>query len=365
MANLCFVNTTKFWGGGEKWHFETADYLSSQGHRVFFIANPGGALHHRLEKTDLFEFKLKLTNASFLNLFKVVKLVSFFKANRIQTVIFNGSREVKIGAVSAWLAGVKAIVYRRGVASPVRNSLLNRFLYKVLITHFLANSNATVQSLFSKIGFPSDGATVRVIHNGIDHRPLSTINRKYCKDTFNPIVIGNAGRLEMQKGHEYLVKMACVLRKKNVPFQIRIAGEGPFRKRLEQLIEENGLQNRVRLDGFVSDIKGFLEQLDIFVFPSESEGFGYAIAEAMAAGLPVVAFDTGSIPEVVASNKTGYLVPPGNVHALADKTLSLAQNPELRREMGAQGRLHVQTNFDKRQQLSKIESYLCSEVLET
>lgn len=382
MTRICFFNTVRFWGGGEKWHYEIAEYLSSRGHQVYFIAHPGGELHQRLSGTGITQFPLTLTNASFLNLYKIAKLITFFKANRIETVVFNGSSEVKIGAPAARMAGVRAIVYRRGVPVPVKNRLVNRILYGRLITHFLTNSRATSLKLFERLGFPSDDGKVRVIYNGVDcsHEAASSEPNPAKPDAGmlgnlkkpngvnaipgdSPIILGSAGRLAHEKGHDFLLDMAGILKEQGIPFQLRIAGEGPLRPSLEARIERMQLTTHVRLLGFVSDMRPFLRQLDIFILPSLWEGFGYAVAEAMAAGLPVVAFKVGSNPEVIEHPRTGFLVPPGNAHALAEKAALLARDPALRVWMGKNGQARVSAHFDRSQQMRKLESYLCREVL--
>ncbi|MFO7715724.1 glycosyltransferase family 4 protein [Desulfosarcina sp.] len=363
MTRICFFNGVSFWGGGEKWHFETGTYLSLRGHRVYFITQPGGELHQRLKGTNINELTMTLTNASFLNLFKIGKLVRFFKTNRIETVVFNGSAEVKTGAPAARMAGVKAIVYRRGIALPVKSTVMNRWLYQRLITHFLTNSRETSQKLFAHLGTPMDSGKVRVVYNGIDYDQFASVSRKVPMPDGQPIVLGSAGRLEKQKGQDYLLQVASILKSRNIAFQMHIAGEGPLRQSLERQIKTCGLDDQVHLLGFVADMRGFFEQLDIFIFPSLWEGFGYAIAEAMAAGLPVVAFDISSNPEVVEQNETGFLVAPGQAQALAEKTAVLAKNPRLRLQMGKKGQARVCARFNRAEQLSKLEAYLCEDVL--
>ncbi|MCF8052615.1 MAG: hypothetical protein K9L59_15340, partial [Desulfobacterales bacterium] len=98
VRRICFVNGTRFWGGGEKWHFDTAVYLAEQGHRVWCAAHPKGALFHRLEATGVKRFPIAMANASFLNPVKMINLALFFRSNRIQTVVFNGSAEMKLAA---------------------------------------------------------------------------------------------------------------------------------------------------------------------------------------------------------------------------------------------------------------------------
>jgi glycosyltransferase involved in cell wall biosynthesis len=330
MTRLCFFNTTRFWGGGEKWHFETADYLASRGHQVFSVVHPGSPLHRRLVDKPIDVLPMAVSNLSFLNALKIRTLARWFRSQQIQTVIFNGSSDVKLGAPAAGLAGVPAVVYRRGLAVPVKNSLLNRWLYGRCITHFLTNSEATARLLFQHLVVPHAAEKTHTIYNGIDLAHFSdsepaASHRIQC----GKIVIGTAGRLETEKGHDRLVAAVSVLNASGLDFELLIAGEGSQRQALANQIAHEGLSGKVRFSGFVTDMPGFMRRIDIFVFPSLWEGFGYAAAEAMAAGRPVVAFDVSCNREVIDHEVSGLLVPPADIEALAGAILRLARGPRL------------------------------------
>jgi glycosyltransferase involved in cell wall biosynthesis len=360
---ICFINTTRFWGGGEKWHFETATYLAQRGHHVFGIVHPGGELHRRLAETPVTPIPMAITNFSLLNPFKFWKLRAVLRRNAIRTVVFNGSAEVKLGAPAARSAGVPAIVYRRGLDLPVKNSVANRILYGRLITHFIANSEATARTLFMNLCVPGAAAKTRIIYNGIDIPRYQNALEQRAARVEETVVIGTAGRLEPQKGHLHLLEMAAHLRQRQINFRLLIAGEGHQRAILEKRIAELGLAERVLLLGFVADMPGFLRKLDIFVFPSLWEGFGYAAAEAMSAGLPVVAYDLSSNREIIDPDHSGFLVPAEDIAALAEKTAQLTERPELRQRMGQKGLARVRAYFDQEEQRRKLEHYLCWEVL--
>lgn len=305
-----------------------------------------------------------VSNLSFLNPLKVQKLMNWFRANKIETVVFNGSSDVKLGAPAAARAGVPARVYRRGLAVPVKNSVLNRWLYGRCVTHFLTNSETTARVFFRHLAIPHAAEKTRTIYNGID------LNRFNPPDPETPggvrghrIVIGTAGRLERQKGHDLLVAAAGRLAASGLDFELLIAGEGSRRQKLVDQIQSAGLAERVRLAGFVADMANFMRRIDIFVLPSLWEGFGFAAAEAMAAGRPVVAFDISSNPEVIAHESSGLLVPAGDFEALAGAVQRLAGDPGMRSRMGRQGRARVAALFDKATQLGKLETFLCEEVL--
>ena len=106
------------------------------------------------------------------------------------------------------------------------------------------------------------------------------------------------------------------------------------------------MESAVRLAGERDDVGELLAAADLFVLSSRSEGLPLSILEAMAAGLPVVASDVGGVPELVVDGETGLLVPPGDPHALAAAIDRLLDDPDLRRRLGAAGRLRVSEQFD-------------------
>jgi glycosyltransferase involved in cell wall biosynthesis len=118
------------------------------------------------------------------------------------------------------------------------------------------------------------------------------------------------------------------------------------RETLQRLIDHLGLRPHVRLVGFQADVPSFLHALDVFAFPSRSEGFGQVAIEAMAAGKPVVASRIPPLTEIIVDGETGLLAEPRNPEAFARAIIRLLTDPDLARRMGAQGQKRVMELFD-------------------
>jgi glycosyltransferase involved in cell wall biosynthesis len=141
-------------------------------------------------------------------------------------------------------------------------------------------------------------------------------------------------------------------------FMSRIVGDGPERPALEAEIRAAGLLQRVELAGERRDVPQLLEDADVFVLSSRSEGAPLSILEAMAAGLPVVASAVGGVPEIVDDGTTGLLVPPGDAGALAAALERLLADPALRSRLGGAGWERVRERFDLAQlRRSHLELY--------
>jgi glycosyltransferase involved in cell wall biosynthesis len=158
-------------------------------------------------------------------------------------------------------------------------------------------------------------------------------------------VIGLVGRLDhWGKGHKELFTAMAQIRERH-PVHALIVGGGRRTDEVRQLATSLGLAGEVHFLGPRRDVPDLLKAMDIFVLPSYSEGVSLALLEAMAAGLPVIATEVGGLPEVVEHEKTGLLIPPRDVEALAGALGRLLADPAWARQLGANARAHVRKHF--------------------
>ena len=359
MKNICFFNCTKFWGGGEKLHLEYAVKFREKGYNVIITAKNNSPLFQKAKDAQFQVHSINIGNLSFLNPFKKKKIRSFYKSYNIDTVFFIIPSDLKAGGIAAKKAGVEKIVYLRGIAVPIKRNFLNIYLLKKVVTHIIANSKETKRTILKNLANDIEPEKIKVIYHGIDIREHSEKStNKIFKKEKNEIIIGNLGRLTEQKGHKYLIDLATILKNTTQNFKIIIAGEGESKDELVKLAEKSGLKESVTFLGFISDIKSFLNEIDIFVLPSIWEGFGFAIVEAMIAEKPVIAFNITSNPEIIIDTETGFLVEFPNVEQFAEKVKLLIHNKELRETLGEKGKLRVIEQFDIDKKIDELENYL-------
>lgn len=131
-------------------------------------------------------------------------------------------------------------------------------------------------------------------------------------------IVGSLGRLVDEKGFDVLIEAFARIADRHPAWSLVLWGEGPRKATLEALRDRLGLTTRVRLPGRTTDAYGELRSANLYVLSSRSEGFPMALCEAMASGLPVVAFDCRTGPrEIIRDGVDGVLVPPGDIDALA------------------------------------------------
>ena len=192
---------------------------------------------------------------------------------------------------------------------------------------------------------------VVVIPNGVNGSIFKSMDRKKLREQYgfsiDAKIVVSVARLVPVKGLDYLIKAVSLLLQTDNKINLLIIGDGSQRAELEELISELKLDNRVRLMGTIphEQIAGFLNQADVFVLPSLSEGLGIAIIEAMACGIPVIGTNVDGIPDIIKDNDNGVLVPPGDAEALAGAIDKLLQNEELRGRLVVRGLEEVEQRF--------------------
>jgi glycosyltransferase involved in cell wall biosynthesis len=194
---------------------------------------------------------------------------------------------------------------------------------------------------------------IRVVRYGLDATgwKLSAEERHDARCALgledDEVAVGVASRLVADKGHAFLIEAVQRAMREAPQLRLIIAGVGPMRVELDELARSLP-EGSVRFLGFLPSVRRFMNACDIFAFPTLplfGEGFGLAALEAMAAARPVVATNTGPLPEIVVDGTTGLLVSPGAVDELARVLTLLGSDRGLRQRLGAQGRERAKTAF--------------------
>jgi len=200
-----------------------------------------------------------------------------------------------------------------------------------------------------------------VIPSGVDvERFRSTpggveAKRALGLDPLRP-VIGTVGRLEERKQHDHLLRAvrAMVAQGSAAP-QVLLVGDGPLRVRLAEEAAHLGLASAVRFAGALTDVRPALAAMDVFVLPSAAEGMSNALLEAMAAGRPVIGTAVGGTSEVIEDERTGILVPAGDVSRLASQIRGLLANPGRGEFLGTAARRAVTQRFGAPAMVERLE----------
>ncbi|MFY8199475.1 MAG: glycosyltransferase [Pirellula staleyi] len=196
----------------------------------------------------------------------------------------------------------------------------------------------------------------RLIHNAIDTEDFrrAASNATDSATATGPIVLGAMGRLSHEKGFDLLVRAIAELNAEGTQCHLRIAGEGPQRNDLMQLIVDLKIDSSIKLLGQVNDVKSFFETSDAFVLSSRREGLPNVLLEAMAMQVPVVATRIAGIPRLIDSGVNGILIEPESVDELKQGIRQLTKNRELCRQLAAAGRQTIEQSFSFQKRMERV-----------
>ncbi len=215
-------------------------------------------------------------------------------------------------------------------------------------------------SVLGELGLDGHGQRLRVVPLGTDPKQFrpgidpSTVRERYGLPDGGAHWLVTVARLERHKGIDTVIEALPAILNRTPNVRYAIANIGPDRERLEKLAHKRGLGDRVRFLGGVSDqdLPAFYNLASVYVGASRRaerlgiEGFGISLVEASACGLPVVAGDSGGIPEAVRDGETGLLVPSEEPAAFADAISRLLADAALARRLGDNGRRAVEGHFN-------------------
>jgi len=201
---------------------------------------------------------------------------------------------------------------------------------------------------------PADWSRLHVVHCGLDDEFLAAPHQPVPGSAPQPVPLAAnrfvcVGRLCKEKAQLILVEAAARLRDAGVDVEIVLAGDGEMRAQVEDAIRRHGVQDRVSITGWIDGarVRREIEAARAVVLPSLTEGIPVALMEAMALGRTVVTTFVGGIPELVRSGENGWIVPCGDVDAVAGALRDCLQSPDDRlAEMAAAGRRRILADFN-------------------
>jgi len=356
------ISSASSLGGGERHLADLAHGLLKRGHDVHLALRPRSPLLDELKELRKGNVAtLSLRNS--LDAKSARDLATLVHKNDIQIVHAHMARDYPLAAYAVRRNPRAKLIVTRHVLFT-----LNR-LHRVTLAHaarVIAVSEAVAQQLRKDNVVPAE--KISVVLNGIDTAKFARAKAEFDREQFleawnfprDSLLVGTVGELSPLKGQEEFIRATAQVLRGFPGAYFVVCGvdhseDGRHQKRLEQLIAEAGLKDRVRLVGWLEDLPKLYSALDVFVSASHTESFGLAIAEAMASGAAVVATRTEGARELITEGNTGLLVSIGDVDALASNILRLLTYADERIRLGQMAQQYAAANFSLERMVDETE----------
>ena len=357
--HVAAVNSTRAWGGAEVWFQAFCVGMAERGHQVTLVCHPNSELRRRLSDNPNVRIEPVAIRAE-LNYFRSLQLARVLRHARPDVLVAHRPKDIKLSAVATWFAGDVPIVHVKQYGEPLKSRFDYRFFWKRRVRAMVAVSNETLKRLRHDAPWLGD-MPVEVIHNAVDverYRPAPQLREKARAELGIPndsLVVSFHGRLAPPKRVDLAVR-AIAMAAEDVPVHGLIIGDGPQGQALRELADE--LDAPISFAGFRDDVPNLLSASDVEITMSEIEGAPLAVLEAMACGLPVIASDTTSHPEVVEGGISGLLVEPGLPDGALKAILALARDKTERATLGEAARTRAVEHFSVQRMIDRYESFL-------
>lgn len=363
---ILYVITKSAWGGAQRYVFDLATRLNRNGFEAIVACGGEGPLADKLRREGITVISvpsLKREPNAWTDIRAVKELVGVFRRERPDIVHLSSSKAGGVGAVAALIyklaARTRLPVIFTAHGWPFKEdrpcwqrtliflaSWLSTLMHERVITITVSDHRSARRFIPDK--------KLSLIFHGIatpDFLPRPASRNFFAGriDGIHPddILIGVTAELTKNKGLNYIIEAGRMMKAKtgDAKFKILIMGGGEDKARLKARINAYDLDAAIFLLDFVPDAGQYLLGLDIFAMSSVKEGLPYAIMEAMAAGLPIVASAVGGLPDLITDQKSGLLVPPKEAPALADAIVRIIQNRAFGARIGENARKRLFDSF--------------------
>ncbi len=357
---------SRSWGGLEMQTLKISQELKKRGHNVFIFCRQDSTLAEEGGKQRIPVAPVFYKGNNYFC--KVYRTVIFLKHERPDVIHTHLSHDLWVIVPAMNMAGCRAKLFltKRMASGVGKKDILHRFLYN-RINRIFAISGYIKTSVLNTC--PVREEKVVVMWNAVSPETYqyNPGDRKSVRKEFNidpeSMVVGFIGRFSPGKGQPEFLRAAKIIKQQYTqPVTFLIIGgasygEAGYENEIREMAKSFMFTDDLIFTGFRKDIPRLLAGMDILAFPSHEESFGNVLLEAMAMKIPVVASNSGGVPDIVLDGETGTLVPPKNAEKLAAGLMELLLNADLRVRYAAAGRERVEKYFNLNFYMDTLERF--------
>jgi glycosyltransferase involved in cell wall biosynthesis len=313
-------------------------------------------------------------SGSFSDISNILRIRKIIKENKYHIVHCHSTKAGFVGRLAAFISNHPNVVYSpHGFMFCDTRIQLRRLLYLYLEKYlgYITNKIIAVSgserdlALQHKI-VPND--KIITLYNSIDpsdyddHIYINRVPEKLLQKN-SEIILGTVGRLYYQKDPLTLIKSFKIINDSFPNTKLVFVGDGPLLDKCQRLINQLGLQDKIKLEGFQKNSKEYYKIFDIFILSSHYEGLPYALLEAMIMGIPSVGTDVVGIKDLIINGETGYLVQEEDHIGLAKAVIDLLNNPKTLSVFSENSRRMTQSNYNFNDGIKEYEEFYNSQCL--
>jgi glycosyltransferase involved in cell wall biosynthesis len=303
-------------------------------------------------------------NIKYIDIFAAIKTAKIINNYKIDIIVAGKTELLSLVLLARRLSRkrkIPVVLYQQMQSGIIKKDMFHNWIYSG-IDGAIVLTNLMKKELAATTILPRE--KIEVIPYGIETDKYNPKNftklesRQLFGLPIDKLIIGNVARIEPEKGQ--VIALEAYAKAGLNDALLVFAGntdDNEYHRQLIQKACEFNISDNIMFIEFTKEIPALMNCFDIFVLPSQSETFGLVLIEAMAAGLPVIATDSGGVPEIVTSMETGLLFEQNDAKTLAEHFRLLAGNEKLRQKMG-QNALNISRNrYDYKQQTDKFFEY--------
>lgn len=337
-------------GGAETVFVNLVKGLDRQKYEPVVVIRGAGWLCNELKKNGISPLFINSKGSfNFNYLMELVAIIRRYNIDIVQSHLLGSNLYCSFAGIICGVPVVSTFhgfvdIHANELFSTIKSTIINRGSARLVFV-----SNKLRDFYVEKKGFSARKSVT--IYNGVDtsyFKPQRDDSvRKILGLGLDNVLVGSVGNIRPSKGYEYLLKAAKLVVNRYPHFRFVVVGEGSG-ELLDNLMDLRinlKLENHLFFHGFMSDIPRFLNNLDIFVLPSVSEGFSISTIEAMACGVPVIATRSGGPEEIIRHLEDGILVDINNSERLAESLIELNECEVLRNNFIARGIECINENY--------------------
>lgn len=309
----------------------------------------------KLKENSIKVIELNLSKYNLIkNFFELRKVIRKQEIDEIYTH-FNFERFY--GAFIGKILGVRVVWNEHWLSLNTKFRRLKKVFYKIFIDDFICISRAIYDSI------PYDNK--HLVYNGInvdEYKKITLEDRNdLCKKLnlkSGMINIIMVGAFRKEKRHDIAAEIINKVCKKNKEIQFILLGDGEYKEKFINKINEFEIENNVKVVGHVNNVNEYYKIVDLAFLTCLTEGFGYTIIEAMSQKIPFIAFDSAGPTEIIEDNINGYLISKANIDEFVDKIISVLKDYASLEKIGENARTRVISKFSRINWMKEINKIL-------